>query len=342
LVRKSEREFLATAHATDKKSVTLNLKHARSRALVAELARRSDVVVENFRPGVAGRLGLDYRTLKEANSGLVYLSISGFGQSGPRADARLRSHIQAMSGLMSTTGFPTGADLRGRIARRSLDRMLGSGQYWRRSWSAQTGRASTSIRDVRFAARHAGYRLSQLFASGHAPLRWGTGILSRRQSTRMRPATATSPVALSDAHFAALAEVIGRPALARDERSRERGPREHVAELARSSRRGAGAASSEEAVAFPRRIPAGPVGPPAGARLDQTAARELVATSRTALACRRLPQPASSASRPEPSRANRCWRTHHRGAHCIAWARADGDPAAMRRRRLSRSAAGPV
>ena len=181
----------------NKKSVTLNLKHARSRELVAELARRSDVVVENFRPGVAARLGVDYRTLKEANSGLVYLSISGFGQSGPRADAPAYDLIiQAMLGLMSTTGFPDGPPTCvGESLADLWTGMLGS-------WAvlaalverAQTGRGEhidLAMFDSLLAMQVTG--LSQLFASVTRRQGWETAILSPRQSTPMPLATATSP-----------------------------------------------------------------------------------------------------------------------------------------------------
>ncbi len=70
-----------------KRSVVLDLDHADGRHIARELAARCDVLVENFRPGVMQRLGLDYATLARANPRLVYASISGFGQTGPRAAA---------------------------------------------------------------------------------------------------------------------------------------------------------------------------------------------------------------------------------------------------------------
>jgi CoA:oxalate CoA-transferase len=88
-----------------KKSVTVNLKSDQGRALVRDLARQSDVVIENFRPGVMDRLGLDYAGLSSDNPRLVYASISGFGQDGPYRDwPAFDLVIQAMSGLMSMTG----------------------------------------------------------------------------------------------------------------------------------------------------------------------------------------------------------------------------------------------
>jgi hypothetical protein len=89
-----------------KKSLTLNLKSARATAL-------AQVVVENFKPGVAGRLGVDHETLRAINPRLVYASISGFGQSGPLADRPAYDIIaQAMAGLMSVTGEPEGPPTR--------------------------------------------------------------------------------------------------------------------------------------------------------------------------------------------------------------------------------------
>lgn len=93
----------------NKKSVTLNLKEAAARDVFYTLARETDVVVENFRPGVAKRLGIDYETLKEINPRLIYASISGFGQTGPYAmRAGYDLIAQGMSGVMSVTGEPDG------------------------------------------------------------------------------------------------------------------------------------------------------------------------------------------------------------------------------------------
>jgi crotonobetainyl-CoA:carnitine CoA-transferase CaiB-like acyl-CoA transferase len=93
----------------NKKSVTLNLKEEEGREIFYKLAREADVVVENYRPGVAGKLGVDYETLKELNPRLIYASISGFGQTGPYAlRAGYDLIAQGMSGVMSVTGEPGG------------------------------------------------------------------------------------------------------------------------------------------------------------------------------------------------------------------------------------------
>ncbi|RJQ07752.1 MAG: CoA transferase [Bacillota bacterium] len=90
-----------------KKSVTLNLKNPRAVELFKELTRLSDVVVENFKPGVLDKLGLGYRALAEVNPRIIVASISGFGQTGPYATRPAYDIVaQAMGGLMSITGYP--------------------------------------------------------------------------------------------------------------------------------------------------------------------------------------------------------------------------------------------
>jgi crotonobetainyl-CoA:carnitine CoA-transferase CaiB-like acyl-CoA transferase len=88
-----------------KRSIALDLGHRDARQVVHALAAQSDVVLQNFRPGVVTRLGVDYPTLSADNPGLVYLSISGFGQDGPRADERAYDPIiQFYSGIAAVQG----------------------------------------------------------------------------------------------------------------------------------------------------------------------------------------------------------------------------------------------
>ncbi len=91
----------------NKKSVTLNLKSERGRKLLLELIRRADVMVENFAPGVTERLGIGPDVVRAMNPRLVYASSSGYGRSGPYRDyPAMDLTVQAMSGVMSVTGFP--------------------------------------------------------------------------------------------------------------------------------------------------------------------------------------------------------------------------------------------
>ncbi len=93
-----------------KKSVALDLNLPEARALAQDLAAKCDVVVENFRPGVAAKLGIDYATLAVDNPRLVYVSISGFGQTGPASHRPAYDIVmQALCGLMENTGEPDGA-----------------------------------------------------------------------------------------------------------------------------------------------------------------------------------------------------------------------------------------
>lgn len=93
------------AQNAGKKSVTINLKKPAGRDLFLELLKDCDVLVENFRPGVMKRLGLDYDYLKKQNSSLIYCAISGFGQDGQLNDLPAYDQIiQGMSGVMSITG----------------------------------------------------------------------------------------------------------------------------------------------------------------------------------------------------------------------------------------------
>ena len=97
----------------NKKGIAVDMKAPAGREVLVELARRSDILVENFRPGVTRRLGLDYATLSEVNPRLVYCSISAFGTTGPYASrSALDIAIQAMSGVMSLTGEPDGPPTR--------------------------------------------------------------------------------------------------------------------------------------------------------------------------------------------------------------------------------------
>src|SRR5881392_1385948 len=91
----------------NKRSITLNLKSPEGVAVLKKMAAKADVVVENFRPDVKKRLGIDYAALSAANPRLIYASISGFGQNGPYADRPGFDQIaQGMGGLMSITGLP--------------------------------------------------------------------------------------------------------------------------------------------------------------------------------------------------------------------------------------------
>lgn len=101
------------AQNAGKKSVTVNLKHPDGRALFLRLVATADVLVENFRPGVMDRLGLNYKQLAATKSDLIYCAISGFGQDGPWVDRPAYDQIiQGVSGVMSITGDSNSGPMR--------------------------------------------------------------------------------------------------------------------------------------------------------------------------------------------------------------------------------------
>ena len=96
-----------------KKSIVLDLKQADGLARAKQLIARCDVLIENFRPGVMQRLGLDYAAVQELKSDIVYCSVSGYGQHGPRRDwPAIDNIVQATSGMMSLGGDPDGPPTR--------------------------------------------------------------------------------------------------------------------------------------------------------------------------------------------------------------------------------------
>jgi len=96
-----------------KKSLTLDLKSPEGLDVCRRLAAKADIAIENFRPGVMSRLGLDYAALSAANPRLIYVSISGFGQTGPRRlEPAMDLIVQSASGLMSITGTAQGETVR--------------------------------------------------------------------------------------------------------------------------------------------------------------------------------------------------------------------------------------
>lgn len=97
----------------NKAGITLNLKSEKGKGIFKELVKQSDVVIENYRPGVMERLGLGYEDLRKINPGIIYGAVSGFGHFGPYSRRAGYDIVgQAMSGLMSTTGWPEGGPTR--------------------------------------------------------------------------------------------------------------------------------------------------------------------------------------------------------------------------------------
>ena len=101
----------------NKRSLTLDLKSEKGREIFLKLAKKADVIVENFRPGVVKKLGIDFETVRQLNSGIIYCSISGYGQTGPYSQkGGFDIMAQGMTGLMDLTGEPEGRPVKAGIA----------------------------------------------------------------------------------------------------------------------------------------------------------------------------------------------------------------------------------
>jgi crotonobetainyl-CoA:carnitine CoA-transferase CaiB-like acyl-CoA transferase len=108
----SETSYFVSLHR-NKKGIALDLKHPRGKELFFSLVERCDVVLENYRTGALERLGLGYEEARKRNPGIIYCSVSGFGQDGPYRDrAALDLILQAESGMISVTGEPGGHGVR--------------------------------------------------------------------------------------------------------------------------------------------------------------------------------------------------------------------------------------
>ncbi|HLS20017.1 MAG TPA: CoA transferase, partial [Paracoccaceae bacterium] len=97
----------------NKRSIVLDLKAEGAREIFLDLAKTADVIIENYRPGVVKKLGIDYESVRAVNPGIIYASISGFGQTGPWADRPgFDLMAQGAGGVMSITGEPGGPPMK--------------------------------------------------------------------------------------------------------------------------------------------------------------------------------------------------------------------------------------
>jgi len=207
----------------NKASLAVDLKAARGRDLVLDLARRADVVVENFRPGVAGRLGLGYEEVRAANPGVVYCSISAFGQSGPdSSQAAFDVAVQALSGIMRITGEPGGRPLRAGIpvADLSAGMAAGTGILAGLVAKGRTGHGrhvDVSMLDAMVSMLV--YYADRYFMTGEEPARIGNGHLSVVPYGLYPAADGDLVIAtLSERYWDPLCRALGRPDLADDPR----------------------------------------------------------------------------------------------------------------------------
>lgn len=163
----------------NKRSITVNLRAEAGREIIYRLADRSDIVVGNFRPGVAKKLRVDYDTLRARNPRLIYTSFSAFGQTGPYAERPGYDLVlQAMGGIMSLTGYPDRPPVKMGVAISDLAAgMFGAyaivSALYARGQSGAGQYIDVALLDGQIALLTAW--ASNYFATGKAPGRYGSG-----------------------------------------------------------------------------------------------------------------------------------------------------------------------
>ncbi|MGZ4668813.1 MAG: CaiB/BaiF CoA transferase family protein [Blastococcus sp.] len=207
----------------NKRSVALDLKDAGDVAVARELARRADVLVENFKPGGLARFGLDYDTVAATNAGIVYASISGFGSApGGAALPGYDLIVQAISGLMSLTGDPAGEPYRAGVA--VFDVMAGLhatiGVLAALNLRQETGRGQhIEVNLLASALSGMVNQTSAVVAGGVVPFRMGNSHPSLFPYEPLPCSDGDLIVtAGNDGQFRKLCEVLGVPDLAADPR----------------------------------------------------------------------------------------------------------------------------
>jgi len=207
----------------NKRSLTLNLKQPAAQVIAQQLAAQSQIVLENFKPGQMAKFGLDYQSLKRHNPTLVYVSITGYGQTGPYSDRPGYDHIiQAMSGLMSITGPPDGEGYKVGVA--LVDVISGlfalSGVLAALRHAERTGEGQhldIALMDAQLSALV--NVASSTLISGKTPGRYGNAHSTIVPYQNFR--AADKPFALAvgnDGQYRTLCSLIERPDLASDER----------------------------------------------------------------------------------------------------------------------------
>ncbi len=206
-----------------KRSIVLDLGDAEDLAVALALARNADVVIENFRPGVADKLGIGWDALSAQNPALIYASISGFGQTGPHAKRPAYDIIvQALSGIMSVTGAPDGEPTL--IGESVADVIAGLFGSWsitsalvERGRTGRGRRLDVAMLDTMIALQP--LVVARYLATGAAPQRVGNRHPLSAPFGAFRAQDRTFVLAvLNDKLFAALTTVIGAPAAAHDPR----------------------------------------------------------------------------------------------------------------------------
>lgn len=225
------------AQNAGKRSMTLNLKHESGKEIFARLVAESDVLLENYRPGVLARLGFPWERLRELNEKLVYCALSGFGQTGPMRDRPAYDQIiQGMSGMMSVTGTEETAPLRAGYP--VCDTLGGYAAAFataaalvRRERTGQGAQLDVSMLESAVSAM--GWVVSDYLMAGREPTALGNENFTAAPSGTFDTADGKLNIAANkQEQFETLCQVAGRPELVADDRFRTREARKaHRAEL---------------------------------------------------------------------------------------------------------------
>ncbi|MER8662755.1 CoA transferase [Mesorhizobium sp. M1148] len=215
------------AQNAGKRSVVLDLKSEADRERFLDLVASADALVENFRPGVMGRLGLGYEVLKAVRPGLVYCAISGFGQSGPMRDNPAYDQIiQGLSGIMSITGTPETAPLRvGYPVADTLGGLVGAfaiaAALVKQKTSGEGAFLDVSMLECTLSAL--GWPVSNYLTAGVEPQPMGNENMTAAPSGAFRTGDGLLNIAANkQEQFVTLCRLIGQPELADDPRFAER------------------------------------------------------------------------------------------------------------------------
>jgi len=207
----------------NKRSIVLDFKTEAGRAILHELVKRSDVLVENFRPGTLARFALDFDSVAAVNPNLIYCSITGFGQTGPLRDKPGYDFmIQAMGGLMSITGEPEGEPMKVGVAvadlfagQNAVIAILAALQARAQTGKGQHLDVSLFDSQVAMLANVA----SNFLTSGNLPKRYGNAHANIVPYQSFQASDAWFVVAVgNDKQFEKLCQVIGKGELAQDPR----------------------------------------------------------------------------------------------------------------------------
>lgn len=207
----------------NKESVALDFKTTEGRALLDRLIARADILVENFRPGTLARMGLDYAAVSARHPRLIYASISGFGQTGPRRrEAGYDAMVQAEGGLMSITGTPDAPPVRLGVAIADIAAGLFAVQGILLALIARgtTGRGQqVDISMLDATAALLTYQAQRTLTTGVAPTRLGNRHASIAPYNTFETSDGTLVLAVgNDDQWQRFCGVAGRPDLASDAR----------------------------------------------------------------------------------------------------------------------------